>query len=452
MNMRKFAFSLLSLVFLFSCSDYSLSDSNLTVNEIEFAPKMQEFYNRIDMEEAMAQAQAAIGFLDREHPSESGSRMVSSVSVLRFGAVKAAVLESGEYRDIGFSDTLAYVFNFNDSLGFAIVSIDKRVDSPLFAFTKWGHLVNGKTDNPGLMIFLERLEGYVLESIIEAERHGEAMPDGILGKLLVEPGKIEEQKQAAQTRADTIILPIPIKYVFPLVPVEWGQGGPFNLRLDSSDPICNKYKTGCVATATVQIMSYWQYPTNINGNSYAWATLNEFKNKNDFTIYSTDNIATIAKKTSARVQVSSLFEQVSSINLYYGCDASGAQSADGLHFLLTKGFKLPWNTYFKPYDIEIVNSFLAPTYRRPLMANGRTIINNNSVGHAWVIDGLMAFNTFKIIDDTVISNKISYHIHNNWGWDGLDNGYYLSGVFNPLHPSQNIQLNFQNVEIGSVYR
>jgi hypothetical protein len=39
----------------------------------------------------------------------------------------------------------------------------------------------------------------------------------------------------------------------------------------------------------------------------------------------------------------------------------------------------------------------------------------------------------------------SYYIHNNWGWDGRDNGYYPSGVFDPSY-------NFQDVEIARVYK
>jgi len=204
MKMQKIAY-ILFFAFLFSCSNENLSSDNLSKGEILL--KKQDSNNRVSADEAISQVDEVIAFLDREHPSESRSnRAVNSVSVLLFGGdVKSSILKSDEYRALGISDTLAYVFNFKDSLGYVIVSNDKRIDSPLLAFVKKGSLVNGNTDNPGLALFLKMLESYVLKSITEFDKTAEQ--------------RVTAQKGPATVPLDTIVKP--------LVPVEWGQHEPF---------------------------------------------------------------------------------------------------------------------------------------------------------------------------------------------------------------------------------
>jgi hypothetical protein len=64
-------------------------------------------------------------------------------------------------------------------------------------------------------------------------------------------------------------------------------------------------------------------------------------------------------------------------------------------------------------------------------------VNSGGGCHVWVMDGL-AVNKF---------SYSSYYVHNNWGWGpGDDNGYYLSGVFDPD------VFNFKNIDLGLVYR
>jgi len=83
----------------------------------ELPLSLQKVSNRIGVEEAYRDyAEEAIAFLDEQSPSESrSSRAVNSISALLFGDVKASAMKSGKYKDLGISDTLAYVFNFGDS-------------------------------------------------------------------------------------------------------------------------------------------------------------------------------------------------------------------------------------------------------------------------------------------------------------------------------------------------
>jgi len=411
MEIRKFAQVLFSLVFLLlSCSGENLSGNDSATSKLG---KMQKLNNRIDMEEAMNQVEKAIAFLDKEHPSEFKSRrVVNSVSILRFGDIKSSTMKSGKYDTLEISDTLAYVFNFKDSSGYVIISNDIRVDSPLLAFTKKGSLVNGETDNPGLALFLERLEGYVLKSVIEF-------------------GKTDEQRARATAQRGPYLGPIDT-ILKPLVPVEWGQSNPFNDNLEYRN--CPKtdngrVPAGCVATATAQIMSYWEYPTKIDNVTYRWAALNIYKQKYDFYPSPTDESYVLTAKAFSRAMVANLFKQIGTgVNMEYGCDGSDASTAKALSFLESKGFSTKSLTSYNLNTVRTALSF----YKNPLIARGCNAAKGKKC-HAWVIDGLAR-------------DSDSFYIHNNWGFDGTDNGYYPSGIFDPLY------FNFQGVEIARVSR
>jgi hypothetical protein len=412
---------LFSLAFLLSCSDEKLPSGNF-----EPLAKVQNTNNRIDMQEATNVVEEAIAFLDSEHPSEfKSSRTVNSVSILRFGGIKSSMMKSGEYNEaLDISDTLAYVFNFEDSLGYVIISNDKRIESPLLAFTQKGSLVNGETDNPGLKIFLERLEGYILESIAKY-------------------GKTDGQKAMDVAQSTGPYSGPPLDTVVkPLVPVEWDQGKPFNNHLE--DKNCygtgtannGKVWAGCVATAIAQIMSYWEYPASIGNITYLWDNLNKYKHAIDFEPSPTDSPVIIAKKKFTSTEVAYLFQQIGAgVKMDYkkGCEGSGATNKNALAFLASKGFTLSGD--LTDYSYSFVKPFLEA--HRPLYASGcsppATFFPEKRC-HAWVIDGFAKGTNFK------------YYIHNNWGWDGSSNGYYASGVFDPT------TLNFQNVQVSAVYR
>jgi len=412
MKKQIFAYVLFSLAFLFSCSDENLISSNSSNGK--YIAKSQKFNNRIDMKEAMSQVEEAIAFLDKEHPSESKSiRAVNSVSILRFGDVKSSIMKSKEYAALDISDTLAYVFNFGDSSGFAIISNDVRIESPLLAFAEKGSLVNGETDNPGLKLFLERLEGYMLESIAKYGKAGEEKAMGI-GDYFTRP-----------TPLDTIVRP--------LVPVKWGQAKPFNNNLaygNCPNTGNGKYPAGCVATAVAQIMSYWEYPPNMGGIGYNWKRLNFFKDSSYFEALPTDDIIASTAKGFARAMVADLFQRIStSININFYCKGSGAYPSTALAFLASKGFS---TQNLKPYDLSTVRDGLL--LKRPFMATG---CPNEGKCHTWVIDGLAK------------NSNNSYYIHNNWG---VNNGFYdsysLSGVFRKASDTSS----YNNVEIAAVYR
>ena len=81
-------------------------------------------------------------------------------------------------------------------------------------------------------------------------------------------------------------------------------------------------------------------------------------------------------------------------------------------------------------------------------------------GHAWVLDGYTEAEYYEeiyhISGNTIITDEIFgplytnlYHI--NWGWYGMNNGYFAHNVFNPkkvIFPDGNINFTDRNYSIG----
>jgi hypothetical protein len=453
MNLQKFVYTFCIFIFIISCSGENLSNDTLAANdtetgftekEIKVLYRMRNQDNRVGIDEAMKLTEDIIGLLEEDNMLKSGtSRKVNSISAL-VSENKPVALKSGEYseyNDIEIPDTLAYVLNFNDDLGFAIVSADTRIDDPILAFTGEGSL-SDSTDNPGLAIFLERLEDYTLNSIIEAELQKDSLLDGIFGKLDVE----SNTKSVITVPRLLLYSTETISRIGPLVPVEWGQTLPFSNNLNNSKCTRSdnyaKNLTGCVAVATAQVMSYWGHPTQIGNYSFNWTELNKYKRGGNF-----------PNPSTARSQVANLFEQIGKgVGMDYGCDASSADTKDALTFLGKHGFKV---STLKNYNSN--DTFASLDKKQPLIARGCSnktnhkflginIYSTYSGCHAWVIDGYLKrkskFYVYNEQIDSNTGNKVSRrtfaysfeiysdYMHNNWGWNGNKNGYFASDVFN----------------------
>lgn len=101
---------------------------------------------KVPLNRALEQANV---FMSRiEKPATRGtSRSVESVSVITEGALTRSASQ----------DTLLYVVNYNDNLGFAILGADMRLPS-VYAISDEGNLDVDDVKNEGLRIVLDRLK------------------------------------------------------------------------------------------------------------------------------------------------------------------------------------------------------------------------------------------------------------------------------------------------------
>ena len=327
-------------------------------------------------------------------------------------------------------DTLVYVFNFEDNRGFAIVAADDRIPTQLLAYVDEGVLEND-VENPGLQYALEQMQDYVEFSI----DYFENKKDSFL--TVAEKNSFVVDAKTAETRAiytGTAYQLLSESTIGPLLNVTWDQTYPYNMYVDKKCDYTIAYRdkapTGCVATATAQIMSYWKYPSTLNQYAMNWNNM---------------CLAPIPETSSNQSNIARLMREIGrEVNMDYECDGSSAKSSDAYNLLGRLGYIKAFSKGFNSSDVRN-----AMELRRPLLARGcskKTTTGklwwkktHYSDCHAWVIDGCKTLHykqeNYRINTSTgEYTSTFSYYdenyFHHNWGWGSNGNGYFAAGCFN----------------------
>ena len=302
-----------------------------------------------------------------------------------------------------------YIFNFNDSTGYAIVGGDDRMPAIV------GYSDKGTLNPDNLPVNLKSfLAAY--KATIESVEKGDT-------------SAVKNVKAAMKREAGSYTPIAPL-----LGGIEWSQNAPFN-------NLCPKYDgkhnavTGCVATAMAQIMRYWKYPSSLlegipayvsqsynipidsipNGIGYDWDNMPE-KHFRDLTNNQAFAVATLMQHIGASVKMdygpeSAAFDKdiIPALTHYFGYDKDIIKMLDRTNF--------EWEDWNKILQDELGK-------KRPMYYSGSTLFE----GHAFVCDGM--------------DSDGYYHI--NWGW-GADNGYFDITI---LSPGENfIRYNIRNIAI-----
>ena len=214
--------------------------------------------------------------------------------------------------------------------------------------------------------------------------------------------------------------------ITPMLTTNWNQNNPYNNlcpTYNSSNGTTTSV-TGCVATATAQIMYYHRWPVkgtgshsyscNVNnagttktlsadfGNTtYEWdMMLNDYAH--GYTDAQANAVATLMYHVGVGGEMKygatsgmSIYSTKEALRNYFGYDK-------GMSYM--KRAKMGITDWIAAIDNELAN-------RRPILYSGYT----PNGGHAFVFDGRDA-NGY-------------YHI--NWGWGGKSNGYFLVTALNP---------------------
>ena len=296
-----------------------------------------------------------------------------------------------------------YVFNVGTNNGYVIVSGSDRTQA-ILGYTDTG-TINVKNMPDPMKHWLKELS--VAVSTIDK------------GKKQVR----EKAPKASTSTKKTIT-----KNVVPmLVTTKWNQGNPYNLE-------CPEYKskngskgrcaTGCVATAMAQILGYWRIPKtpvpeipsykyNYEGTSY---TLDALPSVTFDWTNITDTYNSYSS-TASKKAISQLMRYVGqSVKMGYG-PSSGA-GVGHIPPAFVKYFGFDPNLSYETHDSytyqeweDLIYSELAAG--RPMVMNATT--SEGGGGHEFVIDGY--------------DGNGYYHI--NWGWGGMDDGYFLLTVMSP---------------------
>ncbi len=219
--------------------------------------------------------------------------------------------------------------------------------------------------------------------------------------------------------------------IAPLMHTLWNQGEPYNL-------LCPRYyeddgtqgglsATGCVATAISQVMCYYRYPSTtrrtIPGYLQSYDTKAgrksiQLRNIPANSAIDWDNILDNYHGGETEAQQTAIAQLMYWVGL--GCKMSyGSQSAAGFPEgikALVNYFGYDDGTHVESRGNHTIRSWHELLYNE--LAGGHPVAfagSNSGGAHAFVLDGYDAEGLF----------------HVNWGWGGLDNGYFRLDVLAP---------------------
>lgn len=353
--------------------------------------------------------------------------MANPVDVNRARRVASAFLTAKYHRTV---DDLKVVetpyssfYVFNAPSGFVMVAADDCV-SPILGYSLTRTFkVEGMPSNlrgwlDGCESTIARLKG----EKTDGEKQGSAA--GHMSKAVV--------TEWQQLLGGVAPQPLLTTTVSPLLTTTWNQSPLYNDMCPYDSTYEQHVVTGCVATATAQIMKYWNHPTTGYGShsyyaqnshiSYGVLSAN-FGN----TTYNWSIMPTALTSASSQTEIDAVAQLMYhvgvAIEMNYNVSFEGGSGAYN-HSSYNPSSMSALVDYFKyAPDIVVVRPgcYDAATYsamlraeldqQRPILYDGR----DPDGGHSFVCDGYDDNNMF----------------HFNWGWGGYCDGYYALGALNP---------------------
>lgn len=212
------------------------------------------------------------------------------------------------------------------------------------------------------------------------------------------------------------------KAVEPLLRTKWGQSAPFNDKCPEyvSAGIIGRSVTGCVATATAQIVNYHRWPKDHGKGEWSY----KIEDKSLSFDYEAANFDwskmretySIDSDPEEKAAVAELMLACGiGVEMYYGPNESSSGGLKILRMLVD-------NLNYDP-DIQYLQrrQFSREAWEALIyseLVNGRPIFYegaSGTVGHAFVCDGYEPDGLF----------------HINWGWEGNNDGYFALSALNP---------------------
>lgn len=345
-----------------------------------------------DLETATMWAEKSLSLLGPQTKNGASIRSIESHEV---------ILRPGTKTGFSSSDTLLYVFNFEDSSGFSIIAANES-EEPIIGIAEKGHYT--KRHPSGVNGFDLYLAG-VMERL--SSERGPGQPFRWYEDVMV---------------GDSVDRNVGVK---------WGQE-------DIYGYYCPNYIAGCAPTAIAQIMAYHQYPSsfiasvNMGGDYLAGesVSLNWTGIKTHIDLH-TDSLSC----NQYHKQISALLREIGyAANTNYTSPNSSSTSTNNVpgafeHFGYTTSSPVLVNSNSISTLTSCIKSF------GPVCMRGSRVQNDTLIGHAWVADGYKDFAYYHngyswatngdepfMFEHTLI--RESHVLHINWGWDGDCNGFF----------------------------
>jgi len=313
---------------------------------------------------------------------------------------------TGEFVEKYNNHDVYYVFNFNDTKGFVIISADDNC-YPVIGFS-FESSYSPSDQAEGFVFWMNERKkeiAYDIDNNIPAD----ATTTNQWQRL--NTSDISQLRNTDKSIMD----------VAPMVTSNWDQIFPYNsmVPMDAGCGSFNGHVTvGCVATAMSQIMYYWRWP-NTGVGSHCYTPAGYPQQCADFgnTTYDWNGMTNQPAKECDPIALISYHAGVS-VNMMYNSDgqcSSGAFESDVVPALRNYFRYSTSCTYVKKlnYSTSNWNNLLQGDLNigQPLQYGGQ----GPEGGHSWVCDGYQATDYY----------------HFNWGWSGSSNGYYYLTNLNP---------------------
>lgn len=360
---------------------------------------------------------------------------VKTKSAKRFPEIINTVLVSSPVTKASeVKDTIAFLFNFSDDQGFALVRAQRNA-APIVALTDSGNLEEIK----------------LLNDDASFEDNGEKIMYGLLRRELFSPKDTTFIITPHYPTRDSSHISTGAWYTDasagPLVHVKWGQAYPFNKYMptsnyedhDLSTQYKGRYPAGCTIIATAQIMVTTQHPsvfsTLICGRYLSSMTgISTYSNYTNYKWYNYDTNVTDSLDRARMDGAADMIRTIASrINASYSQNGTGAWPENAMNMLIQDDASFYGSPHGQSYEPEyngydILYNFLSDGKPMPMWGwRGYTdpdgTIHTQS-GHTWVMDGYL--NRHRHLSNGQIESQ--HLIHFNWGWQGRCDGYFSQGV------------------------
>ncbi len=296
---------------------------------------------------------------------------------------------------------LYYVFDVNSGNGFVIVTADDAAKPIIGYSTKERFDIPAPNSNIGNWLNKRGEEiNYLRKNNIQA--------NAVIAKTWSDYTNNIPATDLRRSSANTSVAP--------LLTTLWNQSPYYN------DLCPGGSVTGCVATTMAQIMKYWNYPKQGNGNSSY--------NENDYGSLSA-NYANAVYVYSLMPNVCSspnpevaelMYHCGVSVNMDYSPEGSGAWVINADSPISAENSFINYFGYDPTQILGVYRDDYSTANWHALLKGdldiGRPIQYvgfGNSGGHTWVCDGY----------------DVNDFYHMNWGWGGSGNGYFDIDVLNP---------------------
>lgn len=230
-----------------------------------------------------------------------------------------------------------------------------------------------------------------------------------------------------------------------LMKTRWDQVAGYNNQCPYDSAAGARCYTGCVATATAQLMKYWNHPEVGRGShSYTHPRYGTLSACFDTTYYQWSqmpNIVTIGTPQSRIAAMAQLIAHVGiAVDMAYGTRSSGAYT-NPLGNVRRTSSETALKEYFR-YNPALFTAYkegFSDAEWRALIDTdldaGRPVLYDGyglSGGHAFVLDGRDTMGRY----------------HFNWGWGGSANGFF---VLDSLSPTATLSFSQLNAAVFRIY-